>query len=73
MVDLGKRVGGVLPSRLHPLEGEDGISACTGVLASVSPHQNRFPQDWAWLGLKDVKSSPRLLHHCPAVPTDFSV
>mmetsp|Transcript_50616 Transcript_50616/g.103086 ORF Transcript_50616/g.103086 Transcript_50616/m.103086 type:complete len:801 (+) Transcript_50616:39-2441(+) len=24
---------------------EDGISACTGVLASVSPHQNRFPQE----------------------------
>eukprot|EP00435_Cladocopium_sp_Y103_P033591 s483_g8.t1 len=25
---------------------EDGISACTGVLASVAPHQNRFPQEF---------------------------
>lgn len=24
--------------------GEDGIAACTGLVASVAPHQNRFPQ-----------------------------
>ena len=37
--------GWIFVGWLDPFPGEDGITACTGVIASVAPHQNRLPQE----------------------------